>query len=540
MAKIRLLNKLSLKWKVILTLLMIPVLVLAVSLSYTVSNERDLILQFKQLQVEGIASSYFDGLNTLMMTGNMASRGLLRDKLLAQPDIKDIRVLRGAGVIQAYGKGTEDEVAQDALDKRAMGGETVVSLTSGDDGRILTFIKPMRADQESSGVKCISCHQVPPETVLGAIRIDYSLAAMDARVHANLFKSGGIQLLIYLFAIFLILVVLRQIIIRPIDRLKQHIQAVEHNADLTERMPIENEDEIGAVASAVNSMLTKFHHSLEGVANSTHQLSDLAQRVSAVSEETVSGVLEQRMETDQVATAMNEMNATVQEVALHAGQTAESSREVDQEAKDGALIATEAIGGIDALLSEVTAAAEVINRLDAKSVDIGAVLDVIRGIAEQTNLLALNAAIEAARAGEQGRGFAVVADEVRTLASRTQKSTEEIQGMIEGLQGEARQAVSAMESAKERALAGTEQVEKAAESLAMIAGGVGTINDMNTQIAHAADQQSEVADEINRNINNISQIADKTSEGAKQTAQASDDLVQLAEQLQSLVRRFKL
>ncbi|MGV8842447.1 MAG: methyl-accepting chemotaxis protein [Pseudomonas sp.] len=241
-----------------------------------------------------------------------------------------------------------------------------------------------------------------------------------------------------------------------------------------------------------------------------------------------------------VASAMNEMSATVQEVARHASQTATASSGADEESRAGVKVATEALDGIEVLISDIENAAKVILQVQSDSASIGMVLDVIKGIAEQTNLLALNAAIEAARAGEQGRGFAVVADEVRTLASRTQKSTEEIQSMIQQLQGGARNAVQAMETAQKRAHAGSECVAKAAQSLSVIANEVGTINDMNTQIATASEEQSAVAEEINRNITTISLIADTTSTDAKQNSQISEDLVRLAGELNRLVGQFKL
>jgi methyl-accepting chemotaxis protein len=241
-----------------------------------------------------------------------------------------------------------------------------------------------------------------------------------------------------------------------------------------------------------------------------------------------------------VASAMNEMSATVQEVAQHASRTAAASSGADDQSRVGVTLASEALDGIDGLIQQIEQAAEVIRRVETDTASIGMVLGVINGIAEQTNLLALNAAIEAARAGEQGRGFAVVADEVRTLASRTQKSTGDIQATIEQLQHGVRNAVSVMEGARTRAYAGSDCVAKAAQSLNVIAGEVGTINDMNMQIATAAEEQTAVAEEINRNITTISDIADTTAADAQQTAQISDELVRLAAELSRLVSRFRL
>jgi methyl-accepting chemotaxis protein len=237
---------------------------------------------------------------------------------------------------------------------------------------------------------------------------------------------------------------------------------------------------------------------------------------------------------------MNQMTATVQEVASHAARAAESARQADEEAQDGKRIMQQTLNAMDTLANEVENAAGVIHSLEKESEEIGSVLDVIRGIAEQTNLLALNAAIEAARAGEQGRGFAVVADEVRTLASRTQASTQEIQNMIERLQAGANNAVKAMEAGQTQARKGVEQASLAGASLETITQSVTTISDMNMQIASAAEEQSSVADEINRNIATISQSADNTAHGSQQTAIAGDELARLAAELRELVGHFKV
>jgi methyl-accepting chemotaxis protein len=262
--------------------------------------------------------------------------------------------------------------------------------------------------------------------------------------------------------------------------------------------------------------------------------------MSLVMEETKRDTLQQQSETSQVVTAMNEMTATVQEVARHATEAAAAASNADHASVDGKKVVLSTMNAIEALSSEVHSAANVISQLEKDSENIGTVLDVIKGIAEQTNLLALNAAIEAARAGEQGRGFAVVADEVRTLASRTQQSTQEIQTMIENLQVGAQSAVKVMDESRAKAEDSVSQAAKAGGSLEEITHSVSQINDMNTQIATAAEEQSAVAEEINRNIVNISEIVDRTADGANQTSIASEELASLAAQLQQLVNQFKV
>jgi methyl-accepting chemotaxis protein len=259
-----------------------------------------------------------------------------------------------------------------------------------------------------------------------------------------------------------------------------------------------------------------------------------------VTSQTQQGMSQQRSETEQVATAMNEMAATIQEVARNAAEAANAAQQADTESQTGNRVVGATVESIDALAREVEKAADVIQKLQQDTDGIGKVLEVIRGIAEQTNLLALNAAIEAARAGEQGRGFAVVADEVRTLASHTQESTAEIQQMVERLQGRAAEAVKVMIEGRSRAEASVGQAAKAGSSLDAITNAVARINDMNTQIASAAEEQTTVAEEVNRSIVSISGVASQCSEGCNQTAGASQQLASLAADMQSLVGQFRV
>ena len=348
----------------------------------------------------------------------------------------------------------------------------------------------------------------------------------------------GCTLLALVLGIIAAWVITRQIVI-PLQRTLKTVEWIAAG-DLSHDNPTARRDELGQLQQAVQRMTEGLRELIGGISDGVTQIASAAEELSAVTEQTSAGVNSQKVETDQVATAMHEMAATVQEVARNAEEASEAAVVADQQSREGDKVVGEAIAQIEKLAIEVGHSTEAMDHLKRESDKIGSVLDVIKSVAQQTNLLALNAAIVAARAGEAGRGFAVVADEVRSLAQRTQKSTEEIEELIEGLQSGTRQASNSMDSSRILTDSSVELTRRAGEALGSITRTVSTIQGMNQQIAAAAEQQSAVAEEINRSVLNVRDVSEQTAAASEETAASSVELARLGAHLQALVARFKV
>ena len=328
-------------------------------------------------------------------------------------------------------------------------------------------------------------------------------------------------------------------ITRPLYRVNE-LLTVASSGDLTHRLDDSAQDEFGLLARNCNTLIGNLKELITAINVRAEQLAAASEQTSAVTAQTTHSIQDQKSQIGQVATATTEMHSTSQLVVQNAEDTLSQIRHADAEAENVRQISLENKNTIEILSRDVQEAADVINKLHQDSASIGGILDVIRGVADQTNLLALNAAIEAARAGEQGRGFAVVADEVRPLASRTQESTQEINAMIEVLQAGAEKAVSVMNQGKEQTAACVAQTEKATQALDIISDAVHKAHDVSSQIEQSAREQNTVSQEISEKLETIVGIAEETTAGAQQTSESSHEVARLAEELQQSIRQFKV
>jgi methyl-accepting chemotaxis protein len=332
--------------------------------------------------------------------------------------------------------------------------------------------------------------------------------------------------------------VCKQVLLRRLKRISEVAQAISNN-DISQHCTLVSHDLIGEIIDSFNQMSTNLRNMIGRIGASTHTLDENIQQLAEIADRESDKAARQQVESQQAVQAIDEISGSIHQASDMAIEVAGASGQADQFAHEGALIATEAIGSISGLIGDMNKAGDVIGQLDEKSASIGMVMDVIRNIAEQTNLLALNAAIEAARAGEQGRGFAVVADEVRTLATRTQESTEEIEKIISQLQSGSRSAVTMMNNARSRAMQTEEHFERAAELLAEIAGAIASVTRISNGLSTATSSQNALIGTVKEHMGRIGETAQDTSQGALMVAESSNNLSHQARELRQMLEQFR-
>jgi methyl-accepting chemotaxis protein len=452
-----------------------------------------------------------------------------------------------------------DAIEQTVLDYFADHPEATefVHLDKADNA--IRYFRPVRLTSE-----CLMCHGDPVNASLywdnaegkdilgypmegktegdlhGAFEIIKSLRASDAVLNAQIIKTAGLLALALVGICALIYLVIKRQIVAPFTLLGLRLEDMaQGDGDLTKRLAVKGKTEVAWLSSSFNKFLAKVQKTIRHITQTGADISAQSDNLSSITTDLTHGVSQQLESTERIKEAMAAMIASVDNIANNAYTTAHAVQEADRETKAGYDMVQEVKQVIDQLALEVERGAKVIGELNQYSNNIGSVIDVIRSIAEQTNLLALNAAIEAARAGEQGRGFAVVADEVRVLASRTQKSTQEIQDTIQRLQETAQRASSVMAENQNRAVLSVEKVNAAGEKLDHIASMVNTITTQNSNIASAVEQQSRMSLEISRNIERVGQMVAASAREAERTDSISRSLAGLADNLKSAIGYFK-
>ncbi|EQC48298.1 methyl-accepting chemotaxis protein signaling domain protein [Bacteriovorax sp. BSW11_IV] len=532
----------SLQFK-ILTALIIIFSSLTASVLYTnYSAEKAFVEEVIEAQTHSLSEQYFDSVNTLMITGSMEEREILRKKFLSKEEILEARIIRGDLVKADFGEGFPHESAANEIEKEALKGTSHSSIALNNEGvRVVSVITPFKAYSNYKGTNCLECHVSAKEgDVLGAVKITYDLTQIDKKIIQNTTFTAKLMGAMFLVALLAIGFILHILIVKRVVNLKNIVEEIGTNLDLTKRTKKSFfKDEISALSLGLNTMLERFHHSIKVVSEKTENVLHGSKEVESLSNETLANSSVQQDEINLVAQAITEMAQTSKQVVDHSALAKEATKRANDNVQEGSNNAQSAKENIESLTKSIEDVAGKMNELEKEGKEIISVLTMINDITMKTQHLSINAAVEATRAGVHGKGFIVVAEEIGELASETKSSTQKIQNITSRIQELISETASTAHETKDLALKGNQKVSDTFNSFQNIAEEMNKASMLSNDIYIATTEQSSVADSIHQNIVQIMDITSKATASSKSLSTLSNNFEKLARELKNLIQKFK-